>query len=91
VASFASGYNSYPTYTEQHKKMRLIFKEWDSAFNPVVAVVGVLFLAGGLFGMVLWRHVLRHPVVLVVALLPTLLAAMGVLIVVREVQLFRDR
>lgn len=71
--------------------MRLIFKERDSAFNPVVTAVGVLFLAGGLYGMALWRHVLQHPVVSLVAVLPTLLALMGALILVREVQLFRNR
>ncbi len=71
--------------------MRLIFKEWDSAFNPVVTAVGVLFLAGGLYGMALWLHVLRHPVVLLVVALPTLLAVMGALTLVREIQLFRNR
>lgn len=71
--------------------MRLIFKEWDSAFTPVVMVVGVFFLAGGLYGMVLWRHVLHHPVVLLVAVLPTVFAIMGALILVREIQHFKDR
>jgi len=71
--------------------MRLIFKKYDSAFNPVVTMVGVLFLAGGVYGMALCRHVLRHPVVLVVAALPTLVAVMGALILVREIQLFKGR
>jgi uncharacterized protein (DUF983 family) len=71
--------------------MRLIFKQWDSAFNPVVTVVGVLFLAVGLYGLALWRHVLLHPVVLLVAALPTLVAVVGALILVREIQLFKHR
>jgi len=74
-----------------HQEMRLIFKKWDSVFNPVVTVVGVFFLGGGLYGMALFRHVLQHPIVLVVAALPTLVAAIGALILVREIQLFRAR
>ena len=65
--------------------MRLIFKNWDSAFNPVVTAVGVLFLAGGLYGMVPFRHILQHPIVLVLAAVPTLAAVIGALIVVREI------
>jgi len=45
----------------------------------------------GLYGMALFRHVLQHPIVLVVAALPTLLALIGALILVREIQLFRAR
>jgi hypothetical protein len=71
--------------------MRLIFKKWDSAFDPIVTVVGVLFVFVGGYGMQLLRHCLQHPILLVVAAIPTLVAAMGILIVVREVQLFRER
>jgi len=71
--------------------MRLIFKAWDCAFNPVVAALGVFFLGGGLYGMALFRHVLRHPVVLLVAALPALLAVMGALILVREMQLLKGK
>jgi hypothetical protein len=66
-------------------------RSWDSAFNPVVTAVGVLFLFGGLYGMVPFRHVLQHPIMLVLAAVPTLLAVIGALIVVREIQLFRAR
>ena len=72
-------------------KMRLIFKNWNSAFNPVVTAVGMLFLFGGLYGMVPFRHILQHPIMLVLAAVPTLLAAIGALILVREIQLFRAR
>ena len=41
--------------------------------------------------MALFRHVLQYPIVLVVAALPTLVAAIGALILVREIQLFRAR
>jgi hypothetical protein len=71
--------------------MRLIFKEWDSAFNPVVTAVGAGFLAAGVYGMALFRHVLQHPIVLIVAAIPALFAVMGVLVLIREVQLFRGR
>lgn len=71
--------------------MRLIFKKWDSAFDPIVTVLGVLFVFVGGFGMALWRHVLQHPILLVFVAIPTMVAVMGVLIVVREVQLFRQR
>ncbi len=71
--------------------MRLIWKKFDSAFDPVVTIVGVGFVVGGAYGMALLRHALQHPIVLVVAAIPTLLAVMGVLIVFREVQLFRER
>ena len=37
----------------------------------------MLFLVIGLYGMALWRHVLQHPVVFLVAALPTLLAVNG--------------
>jgi hypothetical protein len=71
--------------------MRLIWKKYDSAFDPVLTVVGVVFLFVGAYGMALFRHALRHPIVLLVAVLPALFAVMGALIVVREIQLFRQR
>jgi hypothetical protein len=71
--------------------MRLIFKKYDSVCDPVVTVVGVGLLLAGLYGMVLLRHALRQPVALLVAAIPMLATVMGVLIVVREVQLFRQR
>jgi hypothetical protein len=71
--------------------MRLIWKKVDSVFDPVVTIIGVGFVFGGVYGMALLRHALRHPIILVVAAIPTLLAVMGVLIVVREAQLFRER
>jgi len=71
--------------------MRLIFKKYDSKFDPVVTVVGVVFVLGGIYGMALLRHAFRYLIVLIVAALTTLAAVMGVLIVIREVQLFRER
>ena len=47
------------------KKMRLIWKKFDSGFDPVVTMVGVGFVLGGAYGMALLRHALQHPIVLV--------------------------
>jgi hypothetical protein len=69
--------------------MRLIWRKYDSAFDPVLTLVGVGFAVGGLYGLALLRHALQHSILLIVAALPALRAVMGVLIVVREVQLFR--
>jgi hypothetical protein len=69
--------------------MPLIWKKSDSTFDPLLTLVGVGFVLGGVYGMALLHHALQHPVVLIVAAIPTLLVVMGVLIVVREVQLFR--
>ena len=71
--------------------MRLIFKKYDSEFNPVVAGVGVLALVGGIYGMALCRDVIEHPIALPIALLPALAAVIGGLIVFREIQLFKAR
>ena len=71
--------------------MRLIWKKYDSEFDPVVTLIGVGFTLGGLYGLGLLRHVIQHPTVLIVAALPALMAIMGLLILVREVQLFRSR
>jgi hypothetical protein len=72
--------------------MLLIGKKHDSEFNPIVTLVGVFFLLAGAYGMaLLWRDVFRHPIVLLIASIPTLFAIMGALIVLREIQLFRDR
>ncbi len=65
--------------------MRLIWKKSDSTFDPVMTLVGVGFALGGIYGLAFLRHV--HPIILIVAAIPALLAVMGVLIVVREVQL----
>jgi hypothetical protein len=66
--------------------MRLIWKKFDSTFDPVLTLVGVIFALGGIYGLGLLRHAFRHPIVLIVAAIPALLAVMGVFIVVREVQ-----
>jgi protein-S-isoprenylcysteine O-methyltransferase Ste14 len=71
--------------------MRLIWKEFDSEFDPIVTAVGVVFLSAGVFGVALLRHALRHPIVLVVAVIPLLMGAMGSIILVREYQLWKMR
>jgi predicted cation transporter len=71
--------------------MRLIWKKHDSTFDPILTIVGIGFTLAGLYGIALLRHAFRHPIVLIVAGIPLLLAVMGVLIIVREVQLFKSR
>jgi len=71
--------------------MRLLPKDFDT-FNPVVTLMGVLFALAGLgYGLALFRHAFQHPVVLVVAAIPTILGVIGVIIVIRQVQVFRSR
>jgi hypothetical protein len=57
----------------------------------MLTLVGVGFALGGMYGLALLRHAFQHPIVLIVTAIPALFAVMGVLIVVREVQLFRGR
>jgi hypothetical protein len=57
----------------------------------VATIVGAGFVLAGVYGMALLRHALRHPIVLIVAAIHALLTVMGVLVVVREVQLFKGR
>jgi hypothetical protein len=71
--------------------MRLIWKKHDSTFDPILTGVGVMFLLAGAYGIALLRHALQHPIILLVAAIPTLMAVMGALIVVREVQQFKQR
>ncbi len=71
--------------------MRLIFKKYDSAFDPVVTGVGVGLLLAGPYALMLLRRAFRHPILLPFAAIFTLATVMGILIVVREVQLFRQR
>ena len=71
--------------------MRLIWKKHDTKFDPVVTLVGLGFLVGGAYGLALARHALRHPLVWIVAAIPLLAGVMGVLILVREYQLWKAR
>jgi len=71
--------------------MRLIWKKYDSEFDPVVTLVGLVFLFGGVYGVALLSHALRHPLVRLVAALPLLTAVMGFVTLVREYQLWKMR
>ena len=71
--------------------MRLIWKKFDSGFDPVLTVVGIGFTVAGLYGIALLHHALHHPILLIVAAIPLLLGVMGGLIVVREIQLFKTQ
>jgi hypothetical protein len=69
--------------------MRLIWKKYDSKFDPVVTAVGLGFLFCGAYGVALVGHALRHPIVWIVAALPLLAGVMGIVTLVREYQLWK--
>jgi hypothetical protein len=71
--------------------MRLIWKKYDSEFNPVVTLVGLCFLVGGVYGFALLSDALRHPLTWVLAAIPFLFAVMGVATLLREYQLWKMR
>ena len=71
--------------------MRLIWKKYDSKFDPIVTLVGVGFLVGGVYGLALLGHALRKPIVWVLAAIPLVCAAMGVVTLVREYRLWKMR
>jgi len=50
--------------------------------------VGFGWFVGGVYGLGLLRHAFRHPIVLVVAAIPAVLALMGAVVLVREYQLW---
>jgi hypothetical protein len=71
--------------------MRLIWKKYDSAFDPVVTLVGLGFFVGGVYVVALLGHALRDPIVWVLAAIPFLTAVMGFITLVREYQLWKKR
>jgi hypothetical protein len=71
--------------------MRLIWKKYDSNFDPVVTVVGLGFVGGGAYGLALLVVALRDPFAWLIAAIPLLMGIMGVLILVREYQLWKLR
>ena len=69
--------------------MRLIFKKYDSEFQPIVMVFGLFLAVASSYGALQFGF--SGPVVLWVLRTPFYLAAaMGILIVIREIQLWRD-
>ncbi len=71
--------------------MRLIWKKYDSEFNPVVAAVGLFAVFAGVYALVLMRHALLQPVVWALAAVPLLAAVIGAITLVREYQLWKLR
>jgi hypothetical protein len=71
--------------------MRLIWKKYDSEFDPIVASVGAGFFGCGVYGLALFGHALRNPRVWVLAAIPLVMAVVGVITLVREYQLWKMR
>ncbi len=71
--------------------MRLIWKRYDSEFNPVITLVGLGFLVGGVYGFALLSDALRHPLTWVLAAVSLLFAVIGILTLLREYQLWKMR
>jgi hypothetical protein len=72
-------------------EMRLIWRKYDSKFDFVMTLVGLEFFLGGVYGIALLSRSLRHPLVWIVAAIPLSFAVMGLLILVREYQLWQER
>ena len=72
--------------------MRLIWKEHDLKFDFVTTCLGVAFVGAGSYGAALLvPHAVANPVVWVLAAVPLLFGMMGILILVREYQLWKLR
>jgi len=71
--------------------MRLIWKKYDSEFNPIVMLVGAGFLVGGVFVLAQIAHALANPVVWVFAAVPLIAALIGGITLVRQYQLWKAR
>ena len=71
--------------------MRLIWKKYDSEFNPIVMVVGAACLVGGVYGLTLIAHAISKPIVWVFAAVPLIAALIGVITLVRQYQLWKSR
>jgi hypothetical protein len=69
--------------------MRLIWKKYDAEFNPIVMVVGLGCLVGGVAVLALIAHALVNPIVWVFAAVPLIAALIGVITLVREYQLWK--
>jgi hypothetical protein len=71
--------------------MRLIWKKYDSEFDPIVTVVGLGFFLGGGYAFLVLAHALRYPIVWALAAVPLLMAVMGVITLIREYELWKQR
>ncbi len=71
--------------------MRLIWKKYDSTFDPIVTAVGLMLVLVGGYMFVLLARFLRNPVIWALAAVPLLAAIMGAITVIREYQLWKQR
>jgi hypothetical protein len=68
--------------------MRLIWKKYDSAFDPVVALVGLGYFVGGAYVLIVMRHALGRWLPWLLAPIPAAFMMMGIVVIVREWQLW---
>ena len=71
--------------------MRLIWKKYDSQFDPILTLVGLGFLGGGAYGVALIGRALRHGIVWLLAGIPLAMGVAGFVILLREYQLWKIR
>ena len=77
--------------------MALIWKKYDSKFNPMVMLVGLLCFAAGAYMLVtlsralLYPRIPRPPFVWILATIPLVMGAIGLVTLIREYQLWKAR
>ena len=66
--------------------MRLVPKEWDQ-YNPILVLIGAVFLVGGGYGLI----IPGPPIIWLIRAIFAIPAAIGSIILIRQVQLWRKR
>jgi hypothetical protein len=70
--------------------MRLLWKKYDSNYDPIIAINGLLFFLGGIYMLVLIGRNTEWTI-WVLRCIPIIIIAMGATILVRQFQLRSKR
>ena len=71
--------------------MRLLWKKYDRAFHPIIATVGLGFFGFGVWGVVSLRRAPLSPVLWPFYAIPLCALFIGIVIVIREYELWKTR